>query len=57
MERKKKIAATIAAIRYLEETETKPKPRGFWQKASIYRMMQAKNILFKRGKLVGTKNL
>lgn len=56
-QRKKKIAAIIAAVRFLEQSEAKPLAKGFWQKMSVNRMVQAKEVLFRRGKLVGPKNL
>jgi len=57
---KKKRAAAIAVSCYLqqmEEEEKQPMNVQAWRNAGIQRIIQGKQVLFRRGRLVGQKNL
>ncbi|PCI33321.1 MAG: hypothetical protein COB60_07825 [Flavobacteriaceae bacterium] len=56
---KKKRAAAIAVSCYLQqmEEEVQPTNEKAWRNAGIQRIILGKEVLFRRGRLVGQKNL
>ncbi|MBL4746478.1 MAG: hypothetical protein JKY08_08925 [Flavobacteriaceae bacterium] len=56
---KKKRAAAIAVSCYLQQQEEEKQPMTVqaWRNAGIQRIILGKQVLFRKGRLVGQKNL
>ncbi|PCH75660.1 MAG: hypothetical protein COB98_08530 [Flavobacteriaceae bacterium] len=56
---KKKRAAAIAVSCYLQQMEEEKQPVSVdaWRNAGIQRIMLGKQVVFRKGRIVGQKNL